>query len=83
MAIIIHPHAVQRMEERGATREDVLRTIEMGRISSARFGRRRYGRTFPFSDYWRGQFYEHKHVEVYCVDEGEDIIVVTVVVKYF
>jgi hypothetical protein len=31
----------------------------------------------------RKQFYEHKHIEVYGVDEGEDIIVVTVVVKYF
>ena len=83
MAIIIHPHALQRMEERGTTSEEVLRTIKAGRISPARFGRQRYGRTFSYGDLWRAQFYEHKHVEAYCVVDGEDIIVVTVVVKYF
>jgi hypothetical protein len=83
MAIFIHPHAVQRMDERGATREEVLKTIEMGRTSPARSGRRRYGMTFTYGGYWRGQLYGHKHIEVLCVDEGEDIIVITVVVKYF
>jgi hypothetical protein len=48
VAIIFHPHALQRMDERGVTK-----------------------------------FYEHKHLEVYCIDEGEDILVITVVVKYF
>lgn len=83
MAIIIHPHAFQRMEERGASRTEVLKTIEMGRTSPAKSGRKRYGMIFSFGDYWRGQLYGHKHIEVLCVDEGEDIIVITVVVKYF
>jgi len=83
VAIIIHPHALQRMEERGASREEVRRTIEAGRVSQARFGRQRYGMTFSFGNYWRAQLYEHKHIEAYCVVDGEDIIVVTVVVKYF
>jgi len=83
VAIIIHPHALQRMEERGASREEVRRTIEAGRVSPARFGRQKYGMTFSFGNYWRAQLYEHKHIEAYCVVDGEDIIVVTVVVKYF
>jgi len=83
MAIIIHPHALQRMEERGASKEEVQRAIENGRMLPAKFGRRISGMTFPYGDYWREQFYEHKHIEVYSVGEGEDIIVVTVVVKYF
>ena len=80
---IIHPHALQRMEERGASREEVRRTIEAGRVFPARFGRQKYGMTFSFGNYWRAQLYEHKHIEAYCVVDGEDIIVVTVVVKYF
>ncbi len=71
------------MEERGVTREEVIRATQMGKISPVKFNRQRFGMTFSHGDYWRGQFYEHKHVEVYCVDEGEDVIVVTVVVKYF
>ncbi len=83
MAIIIHPHALQRMEERGASNEEVRLTIEMGQVSPARFGRQRYGMTFSFRNYWRTQFYKYKHIEAYCVIDGDDIIVVTVVVKYF
>jgi hypothetical protein len=83
MAILIHTHALQRMEERGASEEEIQRAVESGHVLPAKFGRKKYGMTFPYGDYWRGQFYEHKHIEVYGVDEGADIIVVTVVVKYF
>jgi len=83
VAIIIHPHALQRMEERGASKEEVGLTIEMGLVSPARFGRQKYGMTFSFGNYWRGELYEYKHIEAYCVIDGDDIIVVTVVVKYF
>jgi hypothetical protein len=82
VAIIIHPHALQRMEERGTTSDEVRRTIEMGLMSTAKFGRRKYGMSFSYRGFWRSNFYAHKHVEAYCVDEGEDIIVLTVVVKY-
>jgi hypothetical protein len=81
--IVIHHHALERMEERGATREEIQKTIKSGRISPAKFGRQRYGLTFSFADRWRGHFYEHKHIEVYCVDDRDSRIVITVVVKYF
>jgi hypothetical protein len=77
------PMRFKRMKERGTSKEEIQRAIENGRVLPAKFGRRTYGMTFPYGDYWRKQFYEHKHIEVYGVDEGEDIIVVTVVVKYF
>ena len=83
MAVLIHPHALQRMEERGASEEEIQRAVESGLVLPAKFGRKKYGMTFPYGDYWREQFYEYKLIEVYGVDEGEDIIVVTVVVKYF
>jgi hypothetical protein len=71
------------MEERGATREEVLRTIRAGQLSPARFGRTRYGMTISYEDFWRAQFCKHKHIEAYCAVEGNDLIVVTVIVKYF
>jgi len=37
---------------------------------------------FPLGDFWRANFYEHKMIETYCIDEGEDMIAITVVVKY-
>lgn len=83
MAIIIHPHALQRMEERGATREEVLETIETGRMSPGKFDRRIHEMTCAYGDFWRSQLYEYKHIEVYSIEDGEDVIVVTVVVKYY
>jgi hypothetical protein len=71
------------MEERGATREEVLRTIAVGRMSEAKFGRRIHAMTFSCDDHLRSRLYEHKLVEAYSVEEEGDIIVITVVVKYF
>ena len=71
------------MEERGANTAEVLKTVETGRQSEAKFGRMKYGLTFACADTWRGRYYLHKHIDAYCVLEGADIIVVTVVVKYF
>jgi len=83
VAILIHPHALQRMQERGASEEEIQSAIENGRVIPAKFGRKTYGMTFPYGRHWQEQFYENKHIEVYGVEEGDDIIVVTVVVKYF
>jgi hypothetical protein len=83
MAVIIHPHAALRMEERGATLIEVLQTIEEGRASEAKFGRTKYGMTFFYGAFWQDQFFMHKHIDAYGVAEGADIIVITVVVKYF
>ena len=71
------------MEERGATKEEVRQTIEMGQISPAKSGRMKYEMLFSYGDFRGLKFCGHKHIEVYCVNEGEDIIVITVVVKYF
>jgi len=83
MAIIFHHHAIQRMEERGASEAEVQASIENGMVYPAEFGRWKCSLTFPFGSYWRGRFFKKKLIEAYWVEEGEDIIVVTVVVKYF
>jgi hypothetical protein len=82
MAVIYHPHALERMAERGATEDEVLKTLETGKISIAKFGRRMYSMSFPFGNYWRSQFYKGKHIDAYVADDEENIIVITIIVKY-
>jgi hypothetical protein len=83
MAIMIHPHARERMEERGATENDVRTTISKGEKFPARFGRTGFRHNFPFAGDRNGKLFRIKQVEVYGVDEERDFIVITVVVKYF
>ncbi len=83
MSIIFHPHALERMQERGATRQEVRETIQRGRVSEAKFGRFAYAMTFCYAAFWNSRFYDHKEVLAYCALEGRDVIVITVVVRYF
>ena len=83
MAIKIHPHTKERMQERGATDEEIIKTVEEGEKFPAKFGRIGLRRNFTFEGMWRGKEYKTKQVEVYAVKEAEDFIVITVVVKYF
>ncbi len=83
MAIRIHPHAKERMEERGATDEEVIKTVEEGERFPAKFGRTGFRRNFPFGRIWRGRLYQTKQIEAYGVQEGKDWLIVTVMTKYF
>jgi hypothetical protein len=83
MAIRIHPHARERMWERGASEDEVLRTIEAGERFLAKFNRIGFRRNFTFEGLWKGKQYKTKQVEVYTVEENEDLIAITILVKYF
>ncbi len=83
MAIKLHPHAFERIEERGTTVEEVAATVEGGESFPAKFGRTGFRRNFSFSKEWRGRLFASKQLEVFAVKEEEDWIVITVVVKYF
>ncbi|HPD61322.1 MAG TPA: hypothetical protein PKV48_06155 [Thermodesulfobacteriota bacterium] len=50
---------------------------------SAKFGRIGFRRNFTFDGVWRGKAYKTKQVEAYGVKENNDIIIATVLVKYF
>ena len=39
MRVHIHPHARERMQERGADEEEIMATLERGEQFKARFGR--------------------------------------------
>jgi len=81
--IRIHPHARERIEERGANEEEVVETVRKGEWFPAKFGRIGFRRNFPFDNLWRGKRYGTKQVEVYAVEEEDAIVVITVIVKYF
>ena len=81
MAIEIHPHARERMKERGAT-EEVTSTVRDGERFSARFGRVGFRRNFACGARRKGKRYKTKQIEVFGVKEHGDFIVGTVPVKY-
>ncbi|HHT9131386.1 MAG TPA: hypothetical protein ACFYED_02755 [Candidatus Tripitaka californicus] len=83
MDIWIHPHARGRMEERGTTEEEIIKTVEEGERFPARFGRTGFRRNFSFGKVWKGRAYKTKQIEAYGVKEGKEWIIITVMVKYF
>lgn len=84
MEIRFHPHAQERMGERGATEHEVRTTVEMGERFPAKFGRVGFRRNFPYDRLWRGQLYPTKQVEVYAEEEKpQEWLVITVITRYF
>ena len=83
MKIEFHPHAKERMAERGASEAEVIATIQGGETFSAKFDRIGYRRNFSTDFLWRGKNYQNKQVEVYAVEERGILLILTVTVKYF
>jgi len=82
MEIRFHPHALERLLERGATEEEVIRAIESGERFQAKFGRMGFRRNFAFDGEWNGKRYATKQVEA-LVAQDDGWLVITVVVKFF
>jgi hypothetical protein len=74
---------MERLLERGASEEEVIRTVTEGETFPAKFGRSGFRRNFAFGSMWRGSRYETKQVEAIAVREGEGWLVLTIVTKYF
>jgi hypothetical protein len=83
MAIRFHPHAHERIEERGTTEDEVAATLDYGERFPAKFGRLGFRRNFAFNAEWHGRQHNTKQVEVYAVQEGSDWLVITVITRYF
>jgi hypothetical protein len=79
----LHPHARERMLERGASEDEVAATIGGGERFAAKFGREGFRRNFRFDGIWRGRRYAMKQVEAFAVFENGDWLVISVIVKYF
>jgi len=83
MKIIFHAHAIQRALERGASEHEILQTITEGEQFPAKYDRFGYRMNFHFESSWNGQFYFTKQIEVFAVIENENLIIITLIVKYF
>ena len=83
MVIRFHPHARERMAERGATEHEVTAAVEQGERFEAKFGRLGFRRNFVFEKTWRGKPHRTKQVEVFAVREGKECLVISVLVRYF
>ncbi|MDN3515910.1 MAG: DUF4258 domain-containing protein [Candidatus Brocadia sp.] len=79
----LHPHAKERMAERGATEDEVIATVERGETFPVKFGRTGFRRNFHFDGIWRGKRYATKQIETIAVKENNDWMVVTIVTRYF
>lgn len=79
----LHPHALERLSERGATEEEVRATVLEGESFPAKFGRIGFRRNFHFDSTWRNKHFATKQVEAYAVREGEDWLVITVLTRYY
>jgi hypothetical protein len=83
MRVLFHPHALERMLERGAGEAEVMATVLEGERFPAKFGRTGFRRNFPFEGLWRGRNFAVKQVEAYAVEEHDDWLVITVIVRYY
>ncbi len=83
MDVRFHPHARQRLVERGATEIEVSSTIHSGERFEAKYGRVGFRRNFVFERQWRGAFDATKQIEAYAAHEDPDWLVITVIVRYF
>jgi hypothetical protein len=83
MGVRLHPHAQIRLVERGASELEIAATVEGGETFAAKFGRIGFRRNFPCNSAWRGKSYRTKQVEAIAVKEGDDWLVLTVLVKYY
>ena len=78
--VVFTLHARQEMVERSATDAEVIGAIRDGPWHSARSGRYRTTKWYPFRQTNRGRFYAGKDVQPIFADESDQIVVVTVYV---
>jgi hypothetical protein len=79
----VHPHALQRCNERGATLEEVIHTVESGEVFPAKFDRTGFRYNFSFDDVWNAKHFMTKQLEVFATQRNDEWLVITVIVKYF
>ncbi len=83
MPVRIHPHALARLTERGATEAEAVATDETGETYPAKHGRTAFRRNFRGRWAWRQRTFDTKQLEVYAVREDGDWLVITAIVKFF
>jgi len=80
---MLHPHALQRIRERGAEIDEVIETVLKGEVFAAKFNRTGFRQNLQFDNIRHGKYYAMKQIEVYAVRENNQWLVITVIVKFF
>ena len=68
-------HARERLQQRGATEDEVVEAIRSAAWETGQYGRWSCRKVFPFHREWNGKWYQEK--------EGNTIVVVTVYTRFF
>ncbi|MBM2816529.1 MAG: hypothetical protein HW421_3291 [Ignavibacteria bacterium] len=50
--VLIHPHALQRIEKRGATQKEVIDTVLYGDEIDGKYVRSGFKKIFKYDDFW-------------------------------
>ena len=82
MKIIIHPHTLERAEERGTCKDEIIDVLHSGFDISAKGQRKGKAKVFNYQKRRLGTFYKHKRVDVIYAVEDDTIITITVYVFY-
>jgi hypothetical protein len=83
MQVDLHPHATERLDERGATLAEVVDTVLHGEPFSAKFNRMGFRKVFAYNASWLGRMYLQKEVEAIAVKTPTGFLVLTVITRYF
>jgi len=81
--IILSQHALDQLNDRGTSKEEVEKAIREGERVPAKAGRIAFRKNFLFNSSWKGKHYKLKQVMPIVVEKKEQWIVVTVYVFYF
>jgi len=81
--IRLHPHARDRLQERGTTEKEVIATIERGERFAAKHGRTGFRCNFSFDGEWNNRRYSAKQVEAYAIEEEGSWLVITIIVRFY
>ena len=82
MEIQIDPHTLERAEERGTNKKEIVDVINTGFSIQAKYGRVGTAKIYDFKQSRHNKYYEQKRVEVFYIVEGNVIITVTIYVFY-
>lgn len=76
-------HALEQLQRRGGTRDEVVEAIRTVRWGPAELGRLECKKDFSFAATWNGKQYATKQVRPVFVDSAREIVVVTVYVYFY
>ena len=76
-------HALEQLNYRGTSQEEIVETINHGAWENAELGRSECRKDFAYNKDWNGKHYKTKQVRPIFVEEPNAIEIVTVYVYYF